>query len=164
MKIVFLFMAIGLMACNNASKVNSGTGEAVLPAGNTDTTSIAGADFLIDSSKAVLPGESVIQEIIPAENLPIVNLQKEITGINQSIRLTITDMEPGQLKIRINPKNPEANIRISRVILPDGTTDGPFGRELQYNITQRGNFVVIIRKSNMASGSPVGELSIQIER
>lgn len=166
MKNIYSFIAVLVIvcACNNASKVNKTEGDSTLPAEGNDTASVAGSNFLIDSSTAVLPGESVIKEVIPAENLPVMNLQKTITGDNQSIQLTITDLDPGQLRIRLSHNNAEANIRISQIIMPDGSTDGPFGRELSYNASQKGNYTIIISKSNMASGSPAGDISITIEK
>ncbi|HTG57413.1 MAG TPA: hypothetical protein VL943_14145, partial [Niabella sp.] len=70
----------------------------------------------------------------------------------------------GQLRINVSHSKPDANIRISQVVRPDGSTDGPFGQQLVYDIKQRGNYTIVINKSNMASGTQVGDLFITLER
>lgn len=165
MKKVFFFSAFFLIACacNNTSKLGSSE-KMPSPKSETNPDSLAENYFLIDSSAAILPKESTIKQTIAASNLPVVNLHKTISDDNQSVWLTITDLDAGQLRIRIGHSNPEANIRISRLVLPDGNMEGPFGRELLYNVSQKGNYGIVISRNNMASGSPVGDLSITIER
>ena len=48
----------------------------------------------------------------------------------------------------LEDRNP--NLRLSRVVMPDGTMDGPFGVETGYNITQKGGYELIFNENQMA--------------
>ncbi|MDU1890209.1 MAG: lipoprotein [Dysgonomonas sp.] len=48
-----------------------------------------------------------------------------------------------------------ANIRFSQIFLPDGTMDGPFGRDLDYKLPSDGEYKVSVHE-NMMAGDPWG--------
>lgn len=50
----------------------------------------------------------------------------------------------------LNPADTMAAIRFSQIVCPDGTTDGPFGRELHYAFTSAGTYRLIVSENNMA--------------
>ncbi len=129
-----------------------------------DSVVVVDSITFMDTASAMMPAETVIQVQIPAETLPVTRLPKTLTSDQQSIHVTVTDLDVGQLRISINHSKSDANIRISQVIRPDGSMDGPFGQQLVYDIKQRGNYTIIINKSNMASGSQVGDVFITMER
>ena len=45
------------------------------------------------------------------------------------------------------------NLRLSQIVMPDGTMDGPFGTETEYNLTQNGGYQLIFNE-NMMAGDP----------
>lgn len=53
------------------------------------------------------------------------------------------------------PDDPNGNIRISQIEMPDGTTDGPFGTEMSYRLSQTGSYRLILSANQMA-GDPWG--------
>ena len=55
------------------------------------------------------------------------------------------------------------NIRFNQIKLANGDYDGPFGREINYEIKEKGEVWLIIAKSNMASGDATGKFKIRIE-
>ncbi|MCH5717319.1 hypothetical protein [Niabella hibiscisoli] len=167
MLFIFLVSASWLLSCNNSSNLGKSSDEkdaVVDPVMVRDSVVIVDSITSMDTASAIMPAETVIQVQIPAETLPVTRLPKTLTSDQQSIHVTITDLEVGQLRISINHSKPDVNIRISQVIRPDGSMDGPFGQQLVYDIKQRGNYTVIINKSNMASGSQVGDVFITMER
>lgn len=163
----FLIAAGWLFGCNNASNLGKAGEENDSVAGIVsvrDSVVVLDSITSADTSSAMLPGDPVIQVTVPAETLPVTRLQRTITSDMQSIHLLVTDLDVGQLRISITHSKPDANIRISQVIKPDGSMDGPYGQQLVYDIKQRGTYTIIINKSNMASGTQVGDLFITLER
>lgn len=57
------------------------------------------------------------------------------------------------LLLKVTPADSTANLRISRIIDPTGKSDGPFGREIDYPITEKGIYKVIVSESLM-QGDP----------
>jgi hypothetical protein len=55
------------------------------------------------------------------------------------------------------------NLRFNQIQLPDGTLDGPFGRELHYSASSDGDYTLMLGKDNMADGSVRGPLVIYIK-
>lgn len=43
----------------------------------------------------------------------------------------------------------EANFRLSQIIAPDGTSDGPFGTDVLYNLDQLGGYTLVFNESLM---------------
>lgn len=165
--LLFLISVSYLLGCNNSSNLGKTGGE------NDSLADVAVRDSVVvldsitsaDTASAMPPGDDpVIQVTVPAETLPVTRLQRTITSDMQSVNVTITDLDVGQLRINVSHSKPDANIRISQVVRPDGSTDGPFGQQLVYDIKQRGNYTIVINKSNMASGTQVGDLFITLER
>lgn len=60
----------------------------------------------------------------------------------------------------LEDRNP--NLRLSRVVMPDGTMDGPFGVETGYNITQKGGYELIFNENQMAWDPWSGVVNITI--
>lgn len=163
--LLYVFVCLLVISCNNSSKVNrSEEGDSLVHAVKTgDTTIVLDSITELDSVSAVMPAEAVIEVTVPAATLPV-KLNKTIVSETQSIHVTITDMDTGLLNVSIIPGKPDANLRISQVVMPDGSTDGPFGQQITFDARQKGDYVIIINKSNMASGSQVGDVLINIER
>lgn len=157
--------ALALLSCNNSSnlaKVKEDTRERDLV--RRDTVVVIDSITQADTLFAMLPAETVIQVRVPGESLPVIRLRKTIVSETQSVHVILSDLDEGQLRVGISHSRPDANIRISQIILPDGGTDGPFGQELTYDIRQKGNYTIVINRSNMASGNQSGDVFITLER
>ena len=63
----------------------------------------------------------------------------------------------------IIPDDNNLNIRFSNIIAPDGSSDGPFGRQLKYEAKQKGMYKLIIASNSMAEGKTRGDFSIRLE-
>lgn len=104
-----------------------------------------------------------ISRTADAEQLPF-SLGEEFTKDGQQFVLKLENVAAGELSASVKPKNNSQNIRINQIILPDGTLDGPFGRELShYKIPSSGTVTLIIGRSNMASGESKGAFTVSIE-
>lgn len=53
-----------------------------------------------------------------------------------------------------------ANIRFSQILMPDGQMDGPFGRDISYNLDKRGNYVLFLHENQMAGDPWAGEIIV----
>lgn len=61
------------------------------------------------------------------------------------------------------PRDPQGNIRISQIIFPDGSADGPFWQDLKQKLTQSGVYQIIL-SANMMAGDPwSGEVDMYLE-
>jgi len=67
-----------------------------------------------------------------------------------------------KLKAHLSSPDSMANIRFSQVTMPDGTMDGPFGRDLEYDLPQKGLYKVSIHESMMAGDPWGGEFAVDV--
>lgn len=101
-------------------------------------------------------------EVIIADSLPI-GLPVE-QGCGRAV-IRKTAMQPVEVVFdaqdadflygKILDVSDTANIRISQIIMPDGSGDGPFGREIEYDLPMRGAYRLRIGE-NMMAGEPWG--------
>jgi len=103
-----------------------------------------------------------ITKLIDGEKLPS-TLECEFTDKIQKVVVRITNYKKDQLKADIIPENNNMNIRFNQIKTPDGKYDGPFGREISYKISGKGEVWLIIGKNLMAEGDNVGRFSVRIE-
>ncbi|MDQ0591673.1 hypothetical protein QFZ37_000042 [Chryseobacterium ginsenosidimutans] len=99
---------------------------------------------------------------VDAEQFPL-TLGEEFTKDGQEFILKITDFEKPTLKAKISTKEKDFNIRFNQIKLPNGDYDGPFGRDITYEVKEKGEVWLIIGKSNMASGNTTGSFTVSVE-
>lgn len=103
-----------------------------------------------------------ITKLIDGEKLPS-TLECEFTDKIQKLVIRITNYNKGELKAIIIPENNKMNIRFNQIKTPDGKYDGPFGRDISYKISSKGEVWLIIGKNLMAEGENSGDFSVRIE-
>ncbi len=91
-------------------------------------------------------------------------LHADIRKDYQQIHVKIPVAGTRQLAVQLEPEGRERNVRISQIEMPDGKTDGPFGRTMQYKTGKKGMYTLIIARSNMADGIVKGPVSIHIQK
>lgn len=71
---------------------------------------------------------------------------------------------PGYKKLYglITTQDSIANIRFNQIIMPDSTMDGPFGREIKYDLTTNGTYSLILSESLMAGDPWEGDFHVEI--
>lgn len=106
--------------------------------------------------------EGKITRTVDAEQLPV-TLGEEFTEDGQEFTLKITGFSKPNIKAKISTNQKDFNIRFNQIRLPNGDYDGPFGREITYDIKEKGEVWLIIGKSNMASGNTKGSFTVSIE-
>lgn len=81
-------------------------------------------------------------------------LSAKIVTVPISVRGTLTGV------LTTDPET--ANLRFNRIIAPNGTTDGPFGRSINIEITDAGVYQIEIRSSQMASDAYTGPFRVAL--
>jgi len=104
----------------------------------------------------------VLVKTIEGNHFPMV-IQEEFTKDHDKLILKISNYSKPQLKAQILTKEKDFNIRFNQIKLPDGNMDGPFGREITYDIPEKGEVWLIVGKNNMADGKITGAFSVKVE-
>lgn len=106
-------------------------------------------------------GNKIIRTV-DAQQIPF-NIGEEFTEEDQQFIVKIKNFRQKTISGEVTPENAEMNIRFNQIKLPDGTFDGPFGRQISYTAKNDGELWLIIGKSNMASGETKGKFSVSIK-
>ena len=67
------------------------------------------------------------------------------------------------ISAKINNVEKDRNLRINQIILPDGSSDAPFSKEMKYAKKKNGTYKIVIGKNLMAEGKLVGNVSVSVE-
>lgn len=59
-------------------------------------------------------------------------------------------------------KDKEANIRFTQIFMPDGSADGPFFRDIEYDLPQDGVYKIAINENIMAGDPWSGDMKVQL--
>lgn len=68
-----------------------------------------------------------------------------------------------KLALKITPIDTIANIRINQIIDSKNNSDGPFGRELEYIIKEKGVHKIIVSESQMAGEAWAGKFTFEVK-
>ncbi|MGA9212713.1 hypothetical protein [Kaistella sp.] len=112
-------------------------------------------------TERVVDGNEIIHTINAAD-LPI-TIADEFSTNDQQLVVKIKYFIGKKIVGKITPKNSNMNIRFNQIKLPNGNFDGPFGREISYDIKTKGELWLIIGKSLMASGEEKGKFTVDLE-
>lgn len=109
----------------------------------------------------VMEGNKIIRTI-NADMIPL-KVTDEFTTNDQQYILKIKNFSGSKISGQITPENPDLNIRFNQIRLADGKFDGPFSREMTYDVKEKGEIWLLISKSNMASGESKGKFTVNIQ-
>lgn len=179
MKKSLLLIPLIIISCKKEGSVNETANKDSImvsdqprPESSIDSVAIRKKDSIINNSpvtkhvlkKGVMRSEKEGQIIRTADasQLPF-TVGEQFTKEGQELILKITNYNKSDLKASISTKEKDFNIRFNQIKLPTGEYDGPFGREIFYQIAGKGEVWLIIGKSNMASGNTKGSFSVNVE-
>lgn len=86
-----------------------------------------------------------------------------IDSLHPKIYVKFANKNIGKLKASITTKDGDGNIRFNQILFPDKNADGPFGKEIDYNLKMTGEHILVIGHSLMADGQYSGKFSIRLE-
>jgi len=104
------------------------------------------------TQQLVLPSDSGIVKIDLSNGKGTVRTQKKE---DQTIYFEFVSKGYKTLYARLSSQDSLANIRFSQIFMPDGTMDGPFGRDMQYTLPSDGLYRISVHE-NMMAGDPWG--------
>lgn len=169
-KYVLIIIPLLIISCKKeTSATDKKTDSIIVSEQSANTTQVDSQNLKIDqdtlktpinSKSEVKKGEIV--KVVDGEKLPLL-IDEKFTDKNQKLIIKIGNYGKPNLKASILPKNNNMNIRFNQIRTPDGKLDGPFGREITYEISGTGEVWLIIGKNLMADGDFTGEFSVRIE-
>lgn len=90
-------------------------------------------------------------------------IKDSISGIGAH-RTFIIEAQKGQtLKASVKPDSLPANIRINQIVSPSGKMDGPFGRDMEYELNEAGQWKIIVGESNMQGDDYKGRFTLYVK-
>lgn len=96
----------------------------------------------------------------------IVNLKGKINGLQDKITYVVEAKKNQIILIKViaaePEKNPDANIRIEKLIRPSGTSEGPFGVKIKYDLDEAGDWKIVLSGDETAGKSWKGEYNLMI--
>ncbi len=98
---------------------------------------------------------------VDASKMPV-RLNLEITNLNDQVILKLENLNQPKIKGYLKTEKP-MNLRFNQIRMPDNTFDGPFSQTIEYETKQKGEYWLILSKSNMASGTPVGKFFVKVD-
>lgn len=93
-------------------------------------------------------------------------LNGKINGFGDKITYVVEARKGQTLLTRVMSaypeKNPDANIRLSQIISPSGKIEGPFGVKITLNLTESGDWKIVLGEDQMAGNPWKGEYKLLI--
>ena len=86
-----------------------------------------------------------------------------LDSIHSKVYVKFKNEDLGELDAKIIPSTGKGNIRFNQIILPDKSSDGPFGMDLKIQLKQKGNHILVIGHSLMADSPFWGKFKVQLE-
>ncbi len=178
MKKLWLLIPLILFSCTKDTKIDGSSnvedsisilGEPIIP----EYDSVAFKDSLIRNAAVTKKvnkegvmredkGEQIVR-VVDASALPFTIGEKFDEGHTELV-IKINDFDGEKISAFVTPEEKDMNIRINEIHLSNGKQDGPFGRELKnYTVNNAKDVVLIIGKSNMASGKSSGSFKVDVQ-
>ncbi len=142
-----------LIACKKDPKVQ-----------DTKVDTVTTIEKPVDTLSVILKTEKESNQnivTVDASKMPI-RLNLEIKNPDEQLILKLENLNQPKITGRLRTDQP-MNLRFNQIRLPDNTFDGPFGQTIEYETKQKGEYWLILSKSNMASGTPTGKFFVKVE-
>lgn len=159
--VVFSFLAAFLCASccskSNISQMNEDNSEpkqANIVAKEPKQQGRRGAFRTVEGNKII--------RTVEASQLPF-TIGERFTDENQEFVIVIKNVTNPTISVKINTVEKNRNLRINQIILPDGSSDGPFSKEMKYTKKKKGTYKIVIGKNLMAEGKLVGNVSVSVK-
>lgn len=80
----------------------------------------------------------------------------------QRIALSFDSQGYTKLSGTLASQDSTANIRFEQIALPDGEMDGPFGRDMAYDLPVQGTYLLFINEDQMAGDPWAGDFEVTV--
>jgi len=138
-----------LAGCNQTSEKHNRMELQVSKDG--DSLRVRGITHPDDSGRVYLRfREGMVEEMIQKDSMQVITL---IFNPGDSLWVS------GSLM----PVDTVGNIRFNQILMPDSTGDGPFGRDISYELAQRGTYQLLIGENMMAGDPWAGVFTVKMK-
>lgn len=151
--IPIIFLA-AVFACNNSESNHSSLNDSIVA--NRESNAAKDEHIKTDFTK-----DTIIVIRFPKDSISV-TVTGKINGINKPVTVSIPVTTGSQLTALLVPEDSAANIRINQFFSPDGKADGPFGRSLNKEITQHGDYKLIIGENLMQGDEWKGKFTLKV--
>ena len=69
----------------------------------------------------------------------------------------------GKLSATVKAAQPNGNVRIAQIFMPDNSADGPFGQDMEYNLKEPGVYRIVVSENQMAGNPYNGPFTITVK-
>lgn len=153
--IIIIIICCFAIGCSEQSS-NSGEG-------NTDSLYVMDSvsNISYDTSSKSKPGDTLsTHELSPGSDTLVA--EKYIAGIKEHSEIAFSVSSGKMIHAILEGKSDSSNIRIGQIQMPDGSLDGPFGKQLNYKVAAPGKYKFIVSENMMAEGEWAGDFTIKI--
>lgn len=167
-KSVLLLVAFTLFSCKKEAAVENNNRDSVQitqDSARVESMSVKKDSAAVQTASSELSREEkgrVIIRVADGEKLPF-TIDENFTQEHDKLILRIVNFEKTKLTGSIVPVENEMNVRFNQIKLPNGKMDGPFSRQISYDISESGEVILVIGKNNMADGKIEGQFSVTID-
>ncbi|EHQ29225.1 hypothetical protein [Mucilaginibacter paludis] len=91
-----------------------------------------------------------------------VNVGAYMLGLAHPVTFIVKVKHGKTLNASIRELSDKGNIRINQIIMPDGSSDGPFSKTVKYPIQHKGTYKIIAGGSNMQGDDWKGAFNMRI--
>lgn len=143
------FFVILATACNTPNTKSSD--------GNTAGDSVITS--AVDSSKQtkILDKDSINLTLTSGSAQQEATMEK-----GRHIVFSFETKQLGKLSASVKANEPNGNVRIAQIFMPDNSADGPFGQDMEYNLKEPGIYRIVVSENQMAGNPYNGPFTIKI--
>lgn len=161
--ILIILFSLLLISCN---KNNNKTED------SNSVTAKKNSDSLVNNQQTQNSDQSSAHDPAMSESEFVVHFpegSKELTlkgniiGFGDNKTYVFEAKEGQTLNASVYPDEKNGNVRISQIIFPSGKADGPFDNTINYNLTESGNWKLIISENQMSGDPWKGDFTLKIK-
>jgi hypothetical protein len=89
-------------------------------------------------------------------------IRAKISKKSPIVRCNFNVTKGGKLKALIIPGDSTCNIRINQIIMPGNKSDGPFGKDHEFNLNRSGAYQLIIGQNLMAGSTDGCDFTLRL--
>lgn len=159
---LILIACIAIVSCNNngsKSPVTEGHADSITQERIEKHTEDTASTSAKSPESGAVQSDSVLNLELPQNGDSLkVKILKRSTPVTCNFQVR----NKGVLIARIITPGDKGNIRFNQIFMPDKSSDGPFGKELNYDIKKAGLYKLIIGADLMAENPYKGEFMLEM--
>jgi hypothetical protein len=154
----YLLLSLSIFICSCRQKENKN------PVSNTSEDTVSSSDESVsiqETEKNEQIEDTLYMKHRNKEGLFVA--ESALDSIHSKIYVKFDNEKKGKLTATLLPTTGKGNIRFSQIIYPDATANGPFGKDLEVDLKQKGTYILVVGHSLMADNPFWGSFKIQLD-